>query len=90
MDRMNNFSLLSLFNFSEKIDEKINLKKTVVVGIDPEVKLFENFLNPTETILNIIIKNPKNCVIGGVEMDKYLVHQHLKLKENETNSVSIK
>lgn len=82
MDKENNLALISLYNFSSKIDEKISLKKSLVIGIDPEVKLFRNIYNPEETIKNILIMNPKNCVINGIELQTYCVQQHLKLKES--------
>ena len=87
MDKENNFCLISLYNFSSKIDEKINLKKTLIVGIDPEVKVFKNLHKPEESILNIIIMNPKNCVIDGIELQQYCVQQSLKLKDNSVGTI---
>ena len=82
MDRDNNLALLSLYRFSSRIDEKINLKKTFVVAIAPEVKKLENFLKPEENVLNFLVMDPRNCVINGVELSSYCVQQTLRLKNN--------
>lgn len=90
MDRENNLALISLFSFSSKIDQKINLKKSLLVGIKPEVKRFRNLKNPSESVLHILISNPRNCMIDGIELQSYCVEQHLKMRDVQNGELGNK
>lgn len=81
MDKDNNLALISLYNFSSTIDEKINLKKTILVGINPEIQEFPNNKRPGESVKNILVAHPRDCFIDGVDLEKYCVQQHLKLMD---------
>ena len=84
MDKENTLALVSLYHFSSKIDTKINLKKSILVGVNPEVQMFRHPNRPEQAIKNILLMNPKDVYLDGVELEKFCVQQHLRMKPNNT------
>lgn len=80
MDRENSLALVSLYHFSPKIDEKINLKKSVLVGVNPEVQTFRNPARPDQSVPNLLLLNPRDVYVDGVELQQFCVQTSLRMR----------
>lgn len=80
LDNENSLALVSLFNFSSRVDEKISLKRTMIVVVNPHVQPFPSLSKEGSVVKNILVMNQNDCYIDGIELGKYIVQEHLRLK----------
>lgn len=86
LDSEGGLALVSLFNFSSKMDERISLKKTTLAVVDPLVQPFSSFRKDGVVVKNLLVMNPKDCYIDGIELEKFCVQEHLRMRvEREGN-----
>jgi hypothetical protein len=72
--------LLSLYNVDHKIEDKLVMKVSQIIALNPEVQIIRNMKDPTETIRNMIVRKPKHLLVDGGDLKAYLAQEKIEMK----------
>jgi len=80
IDADSQLSLLSIYNVDHKIEEKLVMKVSQIIALNPEIQMVRNIKYPNEVVKNIIVRKPKHLLIDGVDLKAYLAQEKIEMK----------
>jgi hypothetical protein len=72
--------LLSIYNVDHKIEEKLVMKVSQIIALNPDIQTVRNIKYPSECVKNIIVRKPKNLLIDGVDLKAHLAQEKIEMK----------